>query len=176
MLIALLITLVLQRRQNLLGAGIALSLLLVEPQVVWLALPMLVAARQWRTLLGFAVGVLAWLLASLVLVGPAQLARWPAFLLQTHVGDAFRGVGLPAFAASITNSGSTAFLTSAVLAAAAFVLAYVLRRRLRQYPAHALASVSSSRWSLRRTSMHRTSRCSRCHALWSRAGAETRLF
>ena len=139
MLIALLITLVLQRRQNLLGAGIALSLLLVEPQVVWLALPMLVAARQWRTLLGFAVGVLAWLLASLVLVGPAQLARWPAFLLQTHVGDAFRGVGLPAFAASITNSGSTAFLTSAVLAAAAFVLAYVLRRRLRQYPAHALA-------------------------------------
>jgi hypothetical protein len=139
MLIVLLMSLVLQRRRHLLGAGIVLSVLLVEPQVVWLALPMLVAARQWRTLLGFALGALAWLAASLVLVGPAQLARWPAFLLQTHVGDAFRGVGLPAFAASISNRGSAAFVTSAVLAAATLALAYLLRRQLRWHPSHALA-------------------------------------
>jgi hypothetical protein len=139
MLLALLITLVLHRRERFIAAGVALSVLLVEPQVVWLALPMLIAARQWRMLFGFALGALGWLAASLMLVGPSQLMRWPGFLLQTHVGDAFRGVGLPAFIASITNSGSSAFWTSAVLGAAACVLAYVLRRKLHEHPWHALA-------------------------------------
>jgi Glycosyltransferase family 87 len=139
MLLALLITLVLHRSERFVAAGIALSLLLVEPQVVWLALPMLIAARQWRMLIGFTLGALGWLAASLMLVGPAQLMRWPGFLLQTHVSDAFRGVGLPAFAASITNNGSSAFWTSAVLGAGACVLASVFRRTLLDHPLHALA-------------------------------------
>jgi Glycosyltransferase family 87 len=139
MLLALLITLILFRRRHWIAAGIVLSLLLVEPQVIWLALPMLVAARQWRVLLGFIAGAIGWLAASLVLVGPAQLARWPGFLIETHVGDAFRGVGLPAFAASITNSGSVAFWISAALGTAACALAYVLRHTLRDRPSHALA-------------------------------------
>lgn len=139
MLLALLVALVLLRSGRFVGPGLALSLLLVEPQVVWLVLPMLVAARQWRTLSGFTLGVIGWLVASLVLVGPAQLLRWPGFLIETHVDDAFRGVGIPAFVASISNSGAAAFWTSALLAVAACVLAYVLRRRLREHVAHALA-------------------------------------
>jgi hypothetical protein len=139
MVLALLITLVLQRRGRAVAAGLALSLLLVEPQVIWLALPLLLAARQWRMLLGFAGGALAWLAASLVLVGPGQLLRWPGLLLESHVDDAFRGVGLPAFAASIVNSGSAAFVTGAVLGVAACVLAFVLRGSLRTKPTHALA-------------------------------------
>jgi len=139
MVLALLITLALQRRGRCVWAGIALSLLLVEPQVIWLALPMLLAAREWRTVTGFMLGASGWLAASLMLVGPSQLARWPGFLLQTHLNDAFRGVGLPALAASIANSGAAAFWTSAVLAAAACALAYVLRRKLRGHPSHALA-------------------------------------
>jgi Glycosyltransferase family 87 len=139
MLLALLVALGLLRRGRLVAAGLALSLLLVEPQVVWLVLPMLVAARQWRMLTGFMLGVLGWLVTSLVLVGPSQLLRWPGFLVETHVADAFRGVGIPAFAASITNSGAAAFWTGALLAVAACLLAYVLRGRLREHPAHALA-------------------------------------
>src|ERR1035441_3843670 len=43
MLLALLMVLILLRTQRLLAAGVALSLLLIEPQVVWLAVPMLLA-------------------------------------------------------------------------------------------------------------------------------------
>jgi hypothetical protein len=139
MVLAVLLTLVLQRRGRGVAAGLALSLLIVEPQVVWLALPLLLAARQWRMLAGFGGGAIAWLAASLVLVGPGQLLRWPGFLLEAHVDDAFRGVGLPAFAASIVNSGSAAFVTSAVLGLAACVLAFVLRGSLHTHPSHALA-------------------------------------
>ncbi len=139
MLLALLMVLILLRTQRLLAAGVALSLLLVEPQVVWLAVPMLLAARQWRVLGGFALGAAGWLVASLALVGPAQLARWPGFLLQTHVGDAFRSVGIPAFVASVGGGGAAAFVTSVVLGASACMLAYALRRTLLEHPAHALA-------------------------------------
>jgi hypothetical protein len=139
MVLALLITLVLQRSGRCVAAGVALSLLLVEPQVVWLALPMLIAARQWRMLLGFVAGAVGWLVASLVLVGLGQLLRWPGFLLEAHVSDAYRGIGLPAFAASIVNHGSAAFVTSAMLGVAACVLAWGLRGSLRGHPAHALA-------------------------------------
>jgi Glycosyltransferase family 87 len=139
MVLAVLVALVLLRRGHGIAAGVALSLLLVEPQVVWLALPMLVAARQWRMLVGFLVGAVGWLAASLVLVGPAQLIRWPGFLLEAHVNDAFRGIGLPAFAASIANNGSAAFVTSAVLGVAVCVLAWMLRGSLREHPAHALS-------------------------------------
>lgn len=139
MLLALLMTLVLQRGGRLVPAGLVMSLLLIEPQVVWLVVPMLVAARQWRTLVGFAIGALGWLAASLELVGPSQLLRWPGFLLQTHVSDAYRGVGLPAFVASITGNGSAAFWSSAALATAACVLAVGFRRALHEHPSHALA-------------------------------------
>jgi glycosyl transferase family 87 len=139
MLLATLLALVLLRSGRAVAAGVALSLLLVEPQVVWLALPMLLAARQWRVLLGFVGGALGWLVASLVLVGPAQLLRWPGYLLEAHVSDAYRGVGLPAFAASIVNSGTAAFVTSALLGIAACVLAWIWRDTLRAHPAHALA-------------------------------------
>jgi hypothetical protein len=139
MVLALLLTLVLLRRGRCVAAGLTLALLLVEPQVVWLALPLLIAARQWRVLVGFACGALAWLAASLALVGPGQLIRWPGFLLEAHVDDAFRGVGLPAFAASIVNTGTAAFVTSAVLGVAACALAFVLRKSLRIHPSHALA-------------------------------------
>ncbi|MHB8489792.1 MAG: glycosyltransferase 87 family protein [Candidatus Dormibacteria bacterium] len=88
MVLALPITVALQRRGRCVWAGIALSLLLVEPQTIWPALPMLLAAREWRTLTGFVLGASGWLAASLRLVGPSQLARWPGFLIQTHLNDA----------------------------------------------------------------------------------------
>jgi Glycosyltransferase family 87 len=139
MLIVLLSAYVLQRRGSAFASGLVLSLLLVEPQVMWLALPMLLAARQWRTLLGFAVGALVWLAASIALVGPAEVLRWPGFVVDSHVGDAFRSMGLPATAAAIANSGTAAVWTSALLGIAGCGLAYALRHRLRAFPAHALA-------------------------------------
>ena len=56
-----------------------------------------------------------------------------------HLRRPYRGVGLPAFAASITGSGSAAFWITGVLGVAACALAYGLRHRLRAHPLHALA-------------------------------------
>jgi Glycosyltransferase family 87 len=139
MLIVLLSAYVLQRRSSAFVCGVVLSFLLVEPQVVWLALPMLLAARQWRTLLGFAAGAVAWIGASVALVGPGELARWPGFVVDSHLNDAFRGVGLPATAAAMFNSGTAAVWTSAMLGVACCALAYAMRHQLRAFPEHALA-------------------------------------
>ncbi|HET9052150.1 MAG TPA: glycosyltransferase family 87 protein, partial [Candidatus Dormibacteraeota bacterium] len=58
------------------AAGLLLSLLLVKPQLVWLAVPALLVAGRWRALAGFAAGAVAWGVTGLALVGTGGLRQW----------------------------------------------------------------------------------------------------
>jgi hypothetical protein len=63
-----------------LGAGLLLSLLLLKPQVAWLLVPALLAARSWRVLAGFVLGGAANLASGMLTVGPAQTLRIVSFI------------------------------------------------------------------------------------------------
>jgi hypothetical protein len=120
-------------------AGVLLAALVVKPQTVWLALPLLAVAGSWRVLLGFAAGGAGWVLTGLALVGPAELLQWPRLVLERHVGEAHRTAGLPGAVAGWTGSDPAAFVAAVVLAAAVVVGAFVVRGRLRGRPDVALA-------------------------------------
>jgi hypothetical protein len=112
-------------------AGLLLSVLLIKPQAVWLVLPALAVAGAWRVLGGFALGAAGWAVTGLVLVGPEQLQQLPQLILERHVDEAYRTIGLPGIVTAVTGSGRAAFVAGAVLgvlAAAGMGLAW---RRLR---------------------------------------------
>jgi len=132
-------SLVALRRRRPWLAGLLLSVLLVKPQTVWLVLPALAAARSWRVLLGVATGAAGWLLSGLMLVGPSQLLQLPRLIMQRHVDEALRTVGVPGLVSDLTGSGAAAFAAAAVLGVAAVVAAWVFRSRLRADPALAVA-------------------------------------
>ena len=112
-------------------AGVLLSLLLVKPQTVWLVLPLLVAARSWRVLWGFALGAAGWVVSGVLLVGPGQMLEWPRLVLQRHVSEAHRTVGLPGLLADAVGRDAAAFVTAVVLAVLVVGAAVVMRNRLR---------------------------------------------
>ncbi|HEV7679108.1 MAG TPA: glycosyltransferase family 87 protein [Candidatus Dormibacteraeota bacterium] len=120
-------------------AGLMLAALVVKPQTVWLALPLLAVAGSWRVLLGFGAGAAGWALTGLALVGPAELLQWPRLVLERHVGEAHRTAGLPGAVAGWTGSDPAAFVAAVVLAVAVVAGAVALRRRLRGRPEVALA-------------------------------------
>lgn len=61
-------------------AGLWVSGLLLKPQTIVLLLPALILARQWDILAGVAVGTVALLGVSLLLVGPSGMALWMGIL------------------------------------------------------------------------------------------------
>ena len=121
-------------------AGALLAALLVKPQTVWMVVPLLVAARSWRVLVGFGAGAAGWAVSGLLLVGPGQMLEWPRLVLARHVSEAHRTVGLPGMVADITGHDSAAFVTAAVLAAGVVGLSLALRRRLRGRTEAAIAA------------------------------------
>ncbi len=128
---------VLLQRGDRTAAGLCLSLLLLKPQVAWLALPALAAARQWRALAGAAAGTAVWLAVSAVVAGPPALSQWIA-LLAGHGPAVASSIGLPALAAA-TGGSAAGFTAAAVLGVGACVAAWRWRAALAAQPMVALA-------------------------------------
>jgi hypothetical protein len=119
-----------------LAAGLALSLLILKPQTVWLVPVALLAARQWRGLAGMIAGAALWAAASLWSVGPAGVGQWLA-LLAAQGPPVDTSVGIPGAVASLFGGGA-GFATAALLGLAACA-GLVAARRLMGDPQVALA-------------------------------------
>jgi hypothetical protein len=76
------LTIYLERRECEVLSGAALAPCLAKPTLLLLLLPMLVAARRWRMLVGFGVGVVALAGVSLASVGWAGCAAYLRMLLM----------------------------------------------------------------------------------------------
>jgi hypothetical protein len=126
-------------RNKPLAAGLLLSVLLIKPQVVWLAVPLLLIGRHWRILGGLSAGALVWVGTGLLMVGPTQLAGWPRLILAHHVGEATSTVGIPGLVGAVTDSGQVAFVLSALIAVLLIPIAWAFRSELRRDPASAIA-------------------------------------
>lgn len=71
------------RRGRDLGAGLWLSVLLLKPQYLMLAIPLLAWKRRWRVLAGFGAGGLLVVGASAVVAGPASIIAYFGDLVET---------------------------------------------------------------------------------------------
>jgi len=135
MLVALLGAYLLMRSNHAFSAGLALSVLLVKPQDIWLVPIVLLVARAWPTLLGLATGAAVWLLTSVLVVSGGTLAHLIGALSQNQSQITFTD-GLPGVATAI--AGSEWGIVVAALGAAAALAAFPLRDRLRRDPMLAL--------------------------------------
>jgi hypothetical protein len=119
------------------AAGTLLSLVLMKPQTVWLLPLVLAFAGQWRLIAGMMIGAALWVVSSLLLVPPDQLALWPAYVLAR--GPAVSAsIGFPGLISSLAGS-QIGFSVALVTATAGCAAAFLARKRLRQSPLLALA-------------------------------------
>jgi hypothetical protein len=135
MLLALLGAYVLIRSNHAFAAGLALSVLLVKPQDIWLIPIVLLIARAWPTLLGFAAGAGIWLLTSALVVSGGTLAHLAGTLGQNQSQIPFTD-GLPGIATAIAGSDWGIFV--AALGIAVALAMFPLHQRLRRDPLLAL--------------------------------------
>ena len=103
MLVALLGAYLLVRANHAFAAGLALSVLLVKPQDIWLVPIVLLVARAWPTLLGFAAGAGMWLLTSLRSSAAEHSRTSRARSARTRSQIPFTD-GLPGIATAIAGS------------------------------------------------------------------------
>ena len=135
MLVALLGAYFLMRTHHGFAAGLALSLLLVKPQDIWLVPIVLLAARAWPVLRGLAVGAGAWFLTSALVVSTGTLGHLIGTLGQNQSQIPFTS-GLPGIAAAI--AGSDGGIIVAALGIAVALATLPLHDRLRRDPLLAL--------------------------------------
>jgi hypothetical protein len=135
MLVALLGAYFLMRANHAFTAGLALSLLLVKPQDIWLVPIVLIAARAWPVLRGLAVGAGAWFLTSALVVSTGTLGHLIGTLGQNQSQIPFTS-GLPGIAAAI--AGSDGGIIVAALGIAVALATLPLHDRLRRDPLLAL--------------------------------------
>jgi hypothetical protein len=135
MLVALLGAYFLMRANHAFTAGLALSLLLVKPQDIWLLPIVLIAARAWPVLRGLAVGAGAWFLTSTLVVSTGTLGHLIGTLGQNQSQIPFTS-GLPGIAAAI--AGSDGGIIVAALGIAVALATLPLHDRLRRDPLLAL--------------------------------------
>ena len=103
MLLALLGAYLLARAHHGFAAGLALSVLLVKPQDIWLVPVVLIVARAWPILLGLATGAGVWLSTSFVVTSVGTLGHLAGTLGQNQSQIPFTD-GLPGIAAPIGGS------------------------------------------------------------------------
>ena len=103
MLVALLGAYLLARAHHGFAAGLALSVLLVKPQDIWLVPVVLIVARAWPILLGLATGAGVWLSTSFVVTSVGTLGHLAGTLGQNQSQIPFTD-GLPGIAAPIGGS------------------------------------------------------------------------
>jgi Glycosyltransferase family 87 len=135
MLVALLGAYLLVRAKHAFAAGLALSVLLVKPQDIWLVPVVLIVARAWPMLFGLAVGAGVWLMTSVAVVSIGTLAHLTDALGQNQSQIPFTD-GLPGVAAAIGGSG-WAVIVAGLGIAVAFAM-WPLHDRLRRDPMLAL--------------------------------------
>jgi hypothetical protein len=117
-------------------AGVALSVAFLKPQAIFMALPLLLVAREWRWLLGTAAGIAALAIASWWIAGGGVLSEWlalvassgPALSSSVGVGGAIAWIG-----------GGTAGLTASALTAASGVGFVAWKPKLLREPSLLLA-------------------------------------
>jgi hypothetical protein len=118
-------------------AGLLLSLALLKPQTAWLVPIALLAAGEWRAVLGMVVGVACWAGVSICLIGPGGIGQWLSLLGESGPSVA-TSIGLPGAIASLGGNG-LGFEAAAALAVIACGWSCWRRRWLAGRPLHALA-------------------------------------
>ena len=126
----------LERRPAL--AGLLLSVLVIKVQAVLLVPVVLIALGRWRTLLGMGVGAVIFAGSTVAILG-AHWMDWPRAVLQIGSAQETWSIGLPSVPAYVWGSGA-GLLASATAGVAAVIGIFVVRRRLRDDPALAVAA------------------------------------
>jgi hypothetical protein len=139
MTVALLGSVLLAGRRQYGWAGLVLATLILKPQVLWLVVPALIAARSWRYLGGLLAGSAAWIAVSVVITGPAGFAAFLNLVASTYPGQTDRSIGLPSLVSAVTGSGGAGFVTAACLGAIAVAVIFRFRGVLRGRPVAAVA-------------------------------------
>jgi hypothetical protein len=122
------------------ASGLSLSLLWVKPQLVWLVVPLMVAARVPRLAAGLLAGGAVWALTFPLLVGVEGAREWLTALLPRHLAEARATIGLPALAGELGGGGRAVFVVAAGLLLAVLAGCWFWRRHLRADPLLALAA------------------------------------
>jgi hypothetical protein len=110
--VALLGSVLLAERRRYGWAGLLLATLVLKPQVVWLVVPAVVAARSWRYLGGLVLGCAVWLAVSTFIAGPAALVALAQLIGSSYPGQAGIGVGIPSLISAATGNGVIAFIAA----------------------------------------------------------------
>ena len=96
-------------------AGLVLATLILKPQVLWLVVPALIAARSWRYLGGLLLGSVAWMTVSLIITGPRSLIALVQLVFGNYPGQSDSSVGLPSLISTVTGSGLVGFIAAGCL-------------------------------------------------------------
>lgn len=137
--VALLGSVLLAERRSYGWAGLLLATLVLKPQVVWLVVPALVAARSWRYLGGLVLGCAVWLAVSVFIARPAALLALAQLIFSSYPGQADIGVGIPSLISAATGNGGIAFIAAGVLGVIAAAGLLLRRDLLRGRPIAAVA-------------------------------------
>jgi len=115
------------------SAGLALSVMLIKPQLIWVALPVLLITGHRATFLGMLTGVGLGGVVATVLVGPAWPSGWATVLSEPGWAPALAD-GLPGLAIRVGQQpwlGSAVALVGALAGLAwAWRMRHLLRRDL----------------------------------------------
>jgi Glycosyltransferase family 87 len=122
MTVALLGSVLLAERRRYGWAGLLLATLVLKPQVLWLVVPALVAARSWRYLAGLLVGSALWVAVSLVITGPQGFLALIHLVAGNYPGQSNRSIGLPSLVSVATGSGEVGFIAAGCLGGIAAAL------------------------------------------------------
>jgi Glycosyltransferase family 87 len=122
MTVALLGSVLLAERRRYGWAGLLLATLVLKPQVLWLVVPALVAARSRRYLAGLLVGSALWIAVSLVITGPQGFVALMHLVAGNYPGQSNRSIGLPSLVSAATGSGEVGFIAAGCLGGIAAAL------------------------------------------------------
>jgi hypothetical protein len=139
MTVALLGSVLLVQRRHPEWAGVLLATLVLKPQVVWLVIPALVAARSWRYLAGLLAGAAAWIGVSLFVAGPQAMVALGRLIAQSYPAQADNSVGLPSLVSALTGNGALGFVAAAGFGVLATAMLLWKRDLFRDQPVAAVS-------------------------------------
>ena len=122
MTVALLGSVLLAERRRYGWAGLLLATLVLKPQVLWLVVPALVAARSWRYLAGLLLGWGLWVAVSLIITGPQGFVALMHLVAGNYPEQSNRSIGPPSLVSATTGSGEVGFIAAGCLGGIAAAL------------------------------------------------------
>ena len=132
------VALALVRRHAAVAGGL-LGVVALKPQLVWLVIPLALAATNWRLLGGMLAAAIVWTLTAFAIVGPEHLLDWPRLLLSVPYAETSATLGLPGLVALFTSNSALGNEFAGVLLVTAATVAIRLRDALRRDPESLLA-------------------------------------